>query len=104
MWRGDRLKRLREKKGYTHQELSQLLDVGYAQINRWEANRATPDADDLFRMSELFSVSIEYLLGMVDDPTPHFRVDNLTNKEIQVLNALRRGEKVEAIKAIVNDE
>ena len=101
---GDRLKQLREARQYTHAELAGLLNVGYAQIYRYEANRTVPSADILARMSHVFNVSTDYLLSLTDDPTPHFRVDNLSAKERAILRAVRDGDALEAIKVIVGDE
>lgn len=103
MFRGDRLKQLREARGFTHADLATLLDVGYAQINRYEAGRITPAGDVVARIATVFNVSTDYLLGMADDPAPNFRVDNLSPKERAVLSAMRHGEPMEAIKIIVND-
>jgi transcriptional regulator with XRE-family HTH domain len=104
MFSGERLKSLRELRQYTHAELAALLDVGYAQINRYESGRITPTGDVIARIAAVFNVSTDYLLGLTDDPAPHFRVDNLSAKERAVLSAMRQGDVVEAIKVIVNDE
>ena len=103
MFRGDRLKHLREGKNYTHQELANLLGVGYAQIYRFEAGKADPGSDVLALMASMFNVSTDYLLGIDDDPSPRIRVDNLSSKEREVLSAMRRGEVVEAIRAIITE-
>jgi transcriptional regulator with XRE-family HTH domain len=103
MFRGDRLKQLREARQYTHAELAALLDVGYAQINRYEAGRTTPAGDVIVRIAEVFNVSTDYLLGLTDDQTPHFRVDNLSAKERAILSAVRHGDPMEAIRIIAND-
>lgn len=101
---GDRLKSLRESRKYTHQELALLLEVGFAQIYRYEAGKNEPTADVLTRIAKLFDVSIDYLVGLTDAPLPPgFAISTLTEKEQGVLAALRRGENYEAIKLIVND-
>lgn len=104
MWRGDRLKQLRERKSLTHQDLADSLGVGYAQIYRFESGKASPSAEILIKIAELFSVGTDYLLDRSDDATNHIRIDNLTPKEKAVLVAIRHGDVVEAIKAIVSDE
>lgn len=98
--RGDRLKQLRELHRYTHDDLAALLQIGYASIYRYEAGKSTPDGELLDRMANLFGVSVDYLLGRIDDPLPG---NELTEKERAILAALRRGEPYEAIKVIVSD-
>lgn len=102
--RGDRLKTLREKSGFTHTELAALIDVGYAQIYRWEAGKADPSGDVLIRMADIFNVSVDYLLGRTKDPTPRLETDDLSQKERAAIVAWRRGQKYEAIRVIVADE
>ncbi len=104
MLRGDRLKTLREDRGYTHQKLAELLDLGTSQVWRYEAGKTDPSGDILVRLAKVFDVSVDYLLGLVDDPTPTvLSENNLSPKERTVLAALRRGQNYEAIKLIVGD-
>jgi len=100
MFRNDRLKSLRERDGYTHQELASKLDVGFAQIYRWEAGKASPGSEVLGRMAETFKVSVDYLMGLTDDLTPYVKVDNLSDEEKAVVAALRRGDRMEAVQII----
>jgi transcriptional regulator with XRE-family HTH domain len=105
MLRGDRLKTLRESKGYTHQELAELLSVGSAQIWRYEAGKTAPSADVLARVAQVFDVSVDYLLDLTDEPLPPgVSESDLTAKERNVVAALRRGENYEAIKLIVDEK
>lgn len=101
MLRGDRVKVLRESKGYTHQELADLLNVGYAQIYRFEAGKADPPGDVLSRMSRLFGVTVDFLLGLSDMPISD--ASDLSEHEKRAIAAWRRGERFEAIKVIVDD-
>lgn len=104
MLRGDRLKDLRQSKGYTHEELAEILDLSQKQIWRYEAGKTDPSGEIVSRIAEVFNVSSDYLLGVTDDPNPYLRVDNLSPKERQVLAAMRRGEVVEAIRVLVEYE
>jgi transcriptional regulator with XRE-family HTH domain len=103
MFKGDRLKHLREHRGITHQELAAMLDVGYAQIYRYENNKVDPVGQVLDRMASLFDVSVDYLLGRTDNPTPHIQSDDLTDQEIRAIAAWRQGNIRQAIREIVND-
>jgi hypothetical protein len=49
------------------------------------------------------NVSSDYLLGLVDDPTPPTLSGTLNAKERAVLAAMRRDERLEAIRVIVGD-
>ncbi len=101
--RGDRFRNLRINRGYTHEELAEMLGLSQKQIWRYEAEKTEPSGKILARIAEVFNVSTDYLLGITDDPSPHLRVDNLTDKEREVLSAMRRGDVVEAMRALISD-
>lgn len=103
MFRGDRLKQLRENKGYTHAQLAEMLEVGFAQIYRFETNKQ-PSSDTVAKMAQIFNVSSDYLLGLTHDPSPHFQADELTSQERKILTALRQGNGMEAIRLIASGE
>jgi transcriptional regulator with XRE-family HTH domain len=100
MLRGDRFRALRLQNGYTYAEIAAILDIGYSQVNRYETNRIDPSSEVLNRMANLFGVSVDYLMGRTD--TPSVDIVELSAEEHAVITALRRGEKLEAIKIIVN--
>jgi transcriptional regulator with XRE-family HTH domain len=102
---GDRLKDLREGRSYTHQELAHLLDLSITQVWRYETGKTDPSGEILARMAKVFNVSVDYLLGVIDDPLPPGSTEsNLSDQEKAVIQALRRGQKIEAIKVIVGDK
>lgn len=101
--RGDRLKELREEAHLTQEELSLQLSISEPQIWRYENGESSPKADVLVRLSAFFNVSVDYLLGVSDDPSIHVGGD-LSTKESAVIAAWRRGERFEAIKVIAGDE
>jgi len=102
---GHRIRQIRESLGWTQDDLAEALDVGVLQINRYENDKSKPSADALSRLAMVFGCSADYLLGLTDDPTPKsMETGNLNPKERVALSAWRRGERIEAIKVIVEDE
>ena len=54
---------LRKQKGITQMELAEKLNVSRQAISRWEVGLAVPTTDNLKVLSELYGVSIDYLLN-----------------------------------------
>ena len=59
----EKLRILRNQKGFTQDELAQLLHVSRTAISKWESGRGYPNIDSLKAISKLFSVSIDDLLS-----------------------------------------
>lgn len=102
--RRERLRQMRELRGYTQEELSHLLGMGEKEIWRYENGKSTPSADKMADIAKLLKVTTDYLLGLSDDPTTQLRQSDLQPIERQVISAWRLGDKLQAIKAIVGDE
>lgn len=54
---------LRKQKGITRMELAEKLNVSRQAISRWEVGAAVPTTDNLKVLSELYGVSVDYLLN-----------------------------------------
>ncbi len=54
---------LRHKQGFTQETLAEKLGCSRQVISKWENGTTTPDAEMLQKYSELFGVSIDYLLN-----------------------------------------
>lgn len=54
---------LREKKGLSQQELADRMFVTRQAVSRWERGETLPSSDLLKKLSEVFQVSINTLLG-----------------------------------------
>ena len=59
---GEHIKAERLKKGWNQEELAQLLNVSRSTISSWEVGRNSPDIETIVLISELFSLSLDYLL------------------------------------------
>ena len=57
---------LRTAKGMTQAELGELLNYSDKSVSKWERAEAVPDAYVLKKMSEIFGVSVDYLLNSHD--------------------------------------
>ena len=58
----EKLTILRKKNGLSQEDLADKLGVSRQAISRWELGSTMPDAPNLLKLSDLFSVSIDYLL------------------------------------------
>lgn len=61
---------LRTKAGMTQAQLAELLNYSDKSVSKWERAEAVPDAYVLKHMSEIFSVSVDYLLSSHNDWEP----------------------------------
>jgi transcriptional regulator with XRE-family HTH domain len=60
---GERLRMLREEKGWTQIQAAKLLGITNASLSNYERNERTPDVDMLKAFAEIYDVSIDYLIG-----------------------------------------
>ena len=73
--RGDRLADLRKDKGLTQLELADKLNIAYHTISSYETNRSNPDDEMKIKIARIFDVTLDYLLGLIDEQVS-FRRDN----------------------------
>jgi ribosome-binding protein aMBF1 (putative translation factor) len=69
---GERIRSLRERQGISQRALARALDTSANAINYLESGMHTPHIERLIALADLFDVSLDYLVGMTDDPR-HFR-------------------------------
>ncbi len=60
---GNTLKTLRHEKGITQSRLAELLNISPQSVSKWETDLGYPDLTLLIPLSDIFGVSIDYLLG-----------------------------------------
>ena len=68
----EKLTVLRKESGYTQLDLAEKVRVSRQAISKWETGRVLPSAENLKYLSELFGVSVDYLLSdnMTEEPKP----------------------------------
>lgn len=66
---GARIQKLRKKQNLTQEGLAEQLEVTRQVVSKWECEQSMPSSEMIIRMSQIFSVSTDYLLGMdVQEP------------------------------------
>ncbi|AMC93635.1 XRE family transcriptional regulator [Erysipelothrix larvae] len=58
----EKLTLIRRNKGYTQERLADALSVSRQAVAKWESGQSYPDITNLIQLSELFHVSVDYLV------------------------------------------
>jgi transcriptional regulator with XRE-family HTH domain len=62
MFIGEKIRELRIRNQLSQESIAQLLDVSRQSVSKWEKGLSKPSTDNLLRLSEIFSVSVEDLI------------------------------------------
>lgn len=65
---GERLQELRKDHGLSQEDLAKILGVSHYTVSSYECNRSDPDDKSKVIMAKLFDVSVDYMLGLIDEP------------------------------------
>ena len=66
---GKRIAKARDEANLSGTELADLLEIARQTLCNWEKGRKTPTIPSIIKLSKTLNVSIEYLLGIRDEPT-----------------------------------
>lgn len=87
----------RKLNNYSQQQLANILFVNQTAVSQWDRGITTPSPPTLLKLSELYGVSTDYLLG---NDTPPQR----SSIKIPVLGSIPAGIPIEAIEDIIDWE
>lgn len=65
---GQRICEMRTHLGWSQVELSRRLSVSKQTVSNWENDNIQPSIEMLVRLSKIFGVTTDYLLGLEDTP------------------------------------
>lgn len=57
-----------EQKHLKQSDLANYIGVANSSVSDWKKKGSTPSADKIVKISEFLNVSVDYLLGRVDEP------------------------------------
>ena len=110
---GENLKRLRQRKNISQDELARKLNIKQYVISSWEIGRSEPNREQIKFLSTYFNVPTDYLLGkdviMVKDEKEfeivanHFKQDindDVINEIVKLLEELSEKDKNKIAKII----
>lgn len=64
---GSRIIQLRKEKGYTREKLAEILEISPYTLRNYELDVTDAGHSFLIKVSDLFNVSIDYLMGVTDE-------------------------------------
>ena len=64
---GENIIFLRKRNGMTQEALSERINLSRQTVAKWERGESEPDCSSLMRLSTLFNVTIDALVGNVDE-------------------------------------
>lgn len=85
---GEKIQKLRKETGLSQEELADQMNVSRQAVSKWERDSGYPETEKIVRMSKLFHVSIDYLLGEEDTQKPE---NNPNEKGLYVSREMAEG-------------
>ncbi|WAM36616.1 helix-turn-helix transcriptional regulator [Caldicellulosiruptor acetigenus] len=64
---GERIKQLREEKGYQQKDVAEKLGISKQAFSNYENGTREPNLLTVIEIADLFDVSVEYLLGLTTE-------------------------------------
>ena len=58
----EKLAMLRKRQGWSQEEFAGRLDISRQSVSKWESGTSVPDLDKLVKISDIFGVTIDYLI------------------------------------------
>lgn len=79
----ERIQYLRERYGLSQSDLGKKLDVTRSSVNAWENYGAVPSVEKVVKMTEIFHVTSDYIIGL--DESLKVDISNLTPEEQEAI-------------------
>ena len=78
---GDRIKELRLASKISQTKLGEAVGVSQQSVYQWESGKSAPDLESLIKVAAFFDVTADYILGITDNPSVHFHLDDPNSSE-----------------------
>lgn len=80
----ERLRELREKSGYSQEDLAQKLNISRQSISKWELGKSTPDITYFIKLSEIYNLSLDKLVKGEE-----YEKENIINNMEEIVDELK---------------
>ena len=100
------LKEARKKAGMTQKQVAEHIGISQNAYSYWESGRNNVDSESMKKLSDLFNVSIDYLLGRDTPAQAPAPVELRASRgvKIPVLGYVRAGIPLDAVEEIIDYE
>ncbi|MFD2656627.1 helix-turn-helix domain-containing protein [Gracilibacillus thailandensis] len=96
----ERLKNLREEKDLMQEEVAKKLNISTSAYGYYEQGRNEPSLETVKQLAEIFEVTADYLLGLIDTKQHPVRLSEeimLTEDEIKTVHLMKKEHLLEQI-------
>ena len=69
----ERIRNLREDRDWTQQQVAEMLHTSRTSYCAYENGKTEIGLENLIRLAEIYHTSVDYLLGLTDEPKPYPR-------------------------------
>ncbi len=83
-----RLFELRTEKELSQRAVAKEMSVSQGTYNNWENGKTQPSIEQLIALSNFFGVTVDYLIGKVEDYEVTSNIDNLTKEQKDIINKI----------------
>ena len=91
----EKIQELRKAQGMTQEQLAEQLNVSRQSVSKWESGQAMPEADKLMAISDLFHVTVDYLLRPSDIDALSIKADALERQQQELKRAFRKRKRTQ---------
>ncbi|WP_207740820.1 helix-turn-helix domain-containing protein [Alkalibacter mobilis] len=95
----ERLKKIRKSKSLTQRDVALAIGVERATYTQYETGKIKPSIEKINDLADLLEVSIDFLIGRTDDPTPYKDVNADLDAERDLDDELKKLLKDEELAA-----
>jgi transcriptional regulator with XRE-family HTH domain len=99
---GEKLKYLRKQHNWTQEQLAQHLNISRSQISKWENGELLPDVQSLEKLSNLYEVSIDFLIGkhttkkeLLREMNLLYQTDHIDEKMLDIIDYFKQNPNME---------
>lgn len=91
----DRIKELRKRNNLSQADVAARLQVARSTVSMWETGHSGVDNENLIKLAAMFHVSVDYLLGVTDEPLEDGADAHLPAKNAQDYQNIRMIERAQ---------
>ena len=86
----EKILKLRKANNLTQEQLAEQLQVSRQAVSKWESGQAIPESDKLPALSDLFHVTIDYLLRPSEIDELSIKTEILEKQQKEIIRKERK--------------